>query len=198
MCGRYLLYADIKDLVERYGILISRMEGGWQGEIFPSQTVPIVVGADQRRLVPLKWGFTPSYAKRPIINAREETVDQKPTFKKSFMEKRCIVPANAFFEWKEEDGEKVKHKIYLRERPIFSMAAIYDSFKDKEGKPFTAFSILTTRPNPLVSKIHNRMPVILKLEDEQAWLDNTIMDPRDLKGLIGPFDEGQMVLERLD
>src|SRR5690554_3665657 len=109
MCGRYLLYADIKDLVERYGILISRMEGGWQGEIFPSQTVPIVVGADQRRLVPLKWGLTPSYKKSLKINAREEKVDKKPTLKKFFREKRCIVPANAFFEGKEEDGKKENH-----------------------------------------------------------------------------------------
>lgn len=195
MCGRYLLYSDVEELIQRYGIIKGWVKDGWQSEIFPSQAVPVLVNRKQRELVPLKWGFAPSYAKRLIINARGETVDKKLTFKRSFAEKRCIIPTNAFFEWKQEGNQKVKYKIFLKHQPIFSLAAIYDIFMDKEGKRYTAFSILTTKPNSLVAQIHDRMPVILKADDEELWLDKTVQDAARLKECIRPFDENQMIVE---
>ncbi|HZK35034.1 MAG TPA: SOS response-associated peptidase [Bacillota bacterium] len=197
MCGRYLLHSDIGVLIQRYGILKGWVEDGWQSEIFPSQPAPVVVNRKFKELYPLKWGFAPSYAKRLIINARVETVDKKHTFKRSFAERRCIVPANAFFEWKKEGGTSIKYEFHLKKQPIFSLAGIYDIFTDKAGKRYTAFAILTTKANPLVAQIHNRMPVILPADKEDLWLDEGVQDLAELRDCIGPFDKDLMDMEEV-
>lgn len=195
MCGRYLLYSDIEELLERYRILNGWTDVNWGGEIFPTQTVPVVINRGSRELVPLKWGFTPSYVKSPVINARSETAVSKPMFRNSLAAKRCIIPANAFFEWKKDGQKKIKHKIYVKQLSIFSMAGIYDEFPDKEGKLVTAFSILTTAANPLVAQVHDRMPVILTPEAEDMWLDPDITDPRALAPCLTAFDADRMAME---
>lgn len=186
MCGRYALDADIDLLIERYKAIIAEREAYGKSEIFPTDSQPIITENGGRRIEIAKWGFTPHYAKKPLINARGETVHEKPTFRRSFLSRRCLVPATAFFEWEEKDNKKIKRKISVENVIVFSMAGLYDDFTDKEGKRFRAYTILTTDANPKMSKIHDRMPVIISPEDEEKWLDPDQTDVEMLKEIIIP------------
>ncbi|NLM42978.1 MAG: SOS response-associated peptidase [Clostridiales bacterium] len=162
MCGRFLLESEVEDLVARYNAEYS-MENYKLGEIFPSENAITVIKADDKiKLMPMRWGFPMKQSKRLVINARIETVDKKPMFNSSFQKRRCIIPANAFFEWKAENGKKIKHKISKDGVRIFSMGAIYND---------DSFVILTMGSNEKMKSIHDRMPFILNKEEEDIWLD---------------------------
>lgn len=178
--------ADIDLLIERYKAIIAEREVSGKSEIFPTDFQPIITENGERRIEMAKWGFAPHYVKKPLINARGETVHEKPTFRRSFLNGRCLVPATAFFEWEEKDSKKIKRKISVEGVAIFSMAGLYEDFIDKEGKKFRAYTILTTDANPKMSKIHDRMPVIISPEDEEKWLDSSQIDVEKLKKLIIP------------
>ncbi|HHT66166.1 MAG: SOS response-associated peptidase [Caldicoprobacterales bacterium] len=195
MCGRYLLHAEIEEILKHYGITTEWTNEKPSSEVFPSHKVPVVVNQNKRELVLMKWGFTAPYGKGLIINSRGETVHSKPMFRRAFQQKRCIVPANAFFEWSRAGREKVKYRFRLKQSSLFSLAGIYEDFRDQEGMPCTAFSILTIQPNSLVSLVHDRMPVILPREQEGVWLDHTIRDMSLLQSLLQPYDETEMVME---
>lgn len=186
MCGRYALDADIDLLIERYKAIIAEREVSGKSEIFPTDSQPIITENGGRRIEMAKWGFMPHYAKRPLINARGETVHEKPSFRRSFLNGRCLVPATAFFEWEEKDGKKIKRKISVEDVSIFSMAGLFEDFIDKEGKKFRAYTILTTDANSKMAKIHDRMPVIVSPEDEEKWLDPNQIDVENLKKIIIP------------
>ncbi len=186
MCGRYALDADIDLLIERYKAIIAEKEIATKSEIFPTDFQPIITESDGRNIELAKWGFMPHYAKRPLINARGETVYEKPTFRKSFLKGRCLVPATAFFEWEEKDNKKIKRKISVEDVTIFSMAGLYEDFISKEGNRFRAYTILTTDANTQMALIHDRMPVILSPEDEDKWLDPGQTDIGKLRKLIIP------------
>jgi putative SOS response-associated peptidase YedK len=208
MCGRFLLNSDVEELLERYRAIKGwDMPGGTgkgfprriavQGsflpseppETFPSQVAPVIAGGSQRELRHMKWGFVSPYVKGLIINARGETAAVKPMFREALRLRRCIVPANAYFEWKRDGKKAVKYRISHRNQPIFSMTGIFGDFADKDGSTFTAFSILTTPPNDTLAEIHNRMPLILPREAEEMWLDCRITDAAELKSLFKPYDE---------
>jgi len=186
VCGRYALDADIDLLIERYKAIIAEKEITTKSEIFPTDFQPIITERDGRSIELAKWGFMPHYAKRPLINARGETVHEKPTFRKSFLKGRCLVPATAFFEWEEKDNKKIKRKISVEDVTIFSMAGLYEDFISKEGNRFRAYTILTTDANTQMALIHDRMPVILSPEDEDKWLDPGQTDIGKLRKLIIP------------
>jgi putative SOS response-associated peptidase YedK len=186
VCGRYALDADIDLLIERYKAIIAEKEIATKSEIFPTDFQPIITESDGRNIELAKWGFMPHYAKRPLINARGETVHEKPTFRKSFLKGRCLVPATAFFEWEEKDNKKIKRKISVEDVTIFSMAGLYEDFISKEGNRFRAYTILTTDANTQMALIHDRMPVILSPEDEDKWLDPGQTDIGKLRKLIIP------------
>jgi len=192
MCGRYMLHVDVEEILQHYGIVKGWITDPWAPEVFPSHKVPIVINNTQKELIPMKWGFVPPNGKGLIINSRGETVDAKPMFRRAFRSKRCIVPANAFFEWSRASREKTKYMFRLKGSSLFSIAGIYEDFQDQDGKPYRAFTVLTTQPNPLVSLIHDRMPVILPKEQENIWLDHTIQNISLIKSLIKPFDEAEM------
>lgn len=187
MCGRYALEADIDLLIERYKAIIMESNFNAKSEIFPTNTVPIVRQRENLNIDYLKWGFMPSYAKSPLINARAETVDVKPTFKESFLNRRCIIPATSFFEWEKVEDKKVKRRIRIREEEIFSIAGLYNSFFDKEGKKYEAFTILTTEANESMVHIHDRMPVIIPRKDEMIWLDKENRNIAVLRELLVPW-----------
>jgi putative SOS response-associated peptidase YedK len=186
VCGRYALDADIDLLIERYKAIIAEKEITTKSEIFPTDFQPIITESDGRNIELAKWGFMPHYAKRPLINARGETVHEKPTFRKSFLKGRCLVSATAFFEWEEKDNKKIKRKISVEDVTIFSMAGLYEDFISKEGNRFRAYTILTTDANTQMALIHDRMPVILSPEDEDKWLDPGQTDIGKLRKLIIP------------
>ncbi len=195
MCGRYALDADIDELIERYKAIIAEREISGSKEIYPTNTQAIVVDRDQREIRSAVWGFSPHYAKRPLINARGETVHQKPTFSKAFFTSRCIVPATSFFEWEKSEDGKIKRRISLEGQRIFSMAGLVSMFKDKEGKTFEAYTIITISANDQMDHIHDRMPVILKPEDEDAWLNTSNANLDQLKGLLVPTGQKLNIMQ---
>lgn len=191
MCGRYSLEANMDALIKRYDAKnIAEFEA--QEEIFPTNSVPVVVNNGNNEIRIMKWGFIFEFTKNPIINARAESVDKKQSFKYSFLNKRCIIPITGFFEWENINGKKVKRKIYIQE-DIFSLAGLYGTFQDKEGKSYEAFTIITTEANEYMKKIHNRMPVILPKEAENLWLDTNFKNIQTLKSMLKPYS-GEIII----
>ncbi|WP_161525952.1 SOS response-associated peptidase [Trichococcus alkaliphilus] len=190
MCGRYALEATKRELWERY--LLGEMEEDIEerAEIFPTNTTPLIMPGNE--LVHHRWGFMEPFAKRPLINARAETILEKPTFSQPFRTARCLVPATAFFEWEKVGEEKLKRKITVSDIPIFSMAGILKTYHDENGKPFSAFSIITTAANEQMRAIHDRMPVILEPEDEAFYLDQKA-DPRLVWKLLKPTEHRLLI-----
>lgn len=181
MCGRYSFEASKKELFERYRLEDSGYELEEREEIFPTNVSPVIL--PNAKLAFLTWGFMPSFSKRPLINARAETVLEKPTFRKAFKTNRCLVPATSFFEWKTVDGKKEKRRISVKNQPIFSIAGICDFFIDKNGQEKLMYSILTTDANEQMKEIHDRMPVILRPEDEAAYLNHE-KNPSQIQSLL--------------
>ncbi len=187
MCGRFLLTYDIEAIMDHYHVPPGKVVYRPSPEIYPSQIIPIIYrAASDHHLEMVQWGFPNPFKKGLIINARGETVAEKPMFKKAFSDSRCLIPANGFFEWKNEGKRKVKYRITHQDDRIFSMAGIYQTFSAPDGHALTACVIITTDANPNMAAIHNRMPVILDETDEAEWLNSN--DPNGLKTLLKPFD----------
>lgn len=185
MCGRYSLNTTKEALQERYKakVMMESVEGS--EEIFPTDTNLILL--PNQRLYPVKWGFTPSFSKQPIINARAETILEKPTFKEPFSSKRCIIPATSFFEWQEIESnpKKVKKEIFIKDQEIFSIAGICERYVDDRNRSILTYTMLTTEANEQMKSIHHRMPVILELKDEERYLNLTNV-PSELTKLLQP------------
>ena len=193
MCGRFSLDVSIDVLIERYKAIKNMEEFKLPDEIFPTNTVPIVINKDNIQLSMMKWGFMPEFTKKPIINARAETADIKPLFRNSFYNKRCLVPATSFFEWENLDGKKIKRRISVKGENIFSLAGLYNIFRDKNGQEQESFTIITTDANENMKKIHHRMPVILPKEMEEYWLDINFRNLDTLKSMMKPYD-GEIII----
>lgn len=199
MCGRYSLTADFQVIEDRFGEAtfdITKYEESYN--IAPSQMVLSVVNdGSKNRLGFLKWGLIPPWAKESkigfkMINARSETVHEKPSFREAFKRKRCLVIADSFYEWKRTDDRKIPMRIKMKNNELFAMAGLWESWKSPEGETIHSCTILTTTPNELMSNIHDRMPVILKLSDEQKWLNPELNTLADLKKFLVPLEEGRL------
>ena len=195
MCGRYLLHAPTELLERAFGVEFSRTArelGAPRFNIAPTQRVPIVrnrpgreltilrqgAAEGERELVPAKWGLIPGWAKDPaignrMINARAESVAEKPAFRTAFRTRRCIVPATGFYEWQRRaGGPKQPFLIRRRDGTPLGLAGLWEAWTDRvTGEEITTCTIVTCEPNPLMAKLHNRMPVILGPSDYDAWLD---------------------------
>lgn len=145
MCGRYSLEVSKEGLTERYNLKKITSDYQEREEIFPATVAPIIL--PDTNLAFLEWGFTPQFAKRPLINARAETILEKPTFRKAFKTMRCLIPATAFFEWEKGKEKKIKRRITVTDQTIFSIAGICDYFLDEEGREQLKYSLITTEAN---------------------------------------------------
>ena len=188
MCGRYGLTATNDNLYKRYHMTPEKeYESDILEEIFPTTENPILL--PNNHFYNIKWGFTPEFAKRPLINARAETILEKPTFSVPFQKKRCIIPATYFFEWQKVEGQnqKDKKKIVVKDLPIFSMAGICERYNDDQGNSHLTYAIITTDANPQMAEIHDRMPVIIEPKDEKDYLDLN-KNPQALLELLKPTE----------
>jgi putative SOS response-associated peptidase YedK len=166
----------------------------------PSQLLPVITNDKSIGFNFFRWGLIPFWAKdisigNKFINARSETILEKPSFRNAFRQRRCLVPADAFYEWKQEVKEKIPYRIFLKNQNIFSMAGIWEKCKLPNGETIFSFAIITTQPNTLMTKIHNRMPVILDKKGEDLWINNT--DEKELTNLLKPFPAEQMTAYRI-
>ncbi|MCM0648290.1 SOS response-associated peptidase [Clostridium swellfunianum] len=173
MCGRFFIENDIEDIIASYGVRQVKNMVLSKGEIFPGTNIPVVLHNKVRTLDFLRWGFQLRGMNKEVINARIETASEKPTFRRAFLNNRCIIPANAFFEWETTGKSKVKYKIEVKGEKLFSMAGIYDLFTDKYNKEYIGVVILTRSANEDMSKLHHRMPVIIGKEKEDKWLSGS-------------------------
>lgn len=201
MCGRFTLTATVEEIMRRFDIQSFLDEELYAPSfnIAPSQSVLAVINdGSSNRMGFLKWGLVPPWANdlsigNKMINARAETVTEKPSFRNAFKKKRCLVIADSFYEWKRHsDQSKTPMRIHLKSNELFAMAGLWEAHRGKDGKMLYSCSVITTEPNELMKNIHDRMPVILKREDEPAWLNPDMADTVELKSLLVPFDENLM------
>lgn len=199
MCGRYTLFASMDDIVERFMVDVFEEEIYEPSyNIAPSQQVIAIINDGSRnRLGQLRWGLIPPWAKDEkigykTINARGETVAEKPSFRNAYRKKRCILPADSFYEWQRDGKNKTPINIKLKDGGLFGLAGLWESWKSPDGKLIHSCTVVTTESNELMKPIHERMPVILKPESEGIWLNPNIQEPDVLNQLIKPFDAEQM------
>jgi putative SOS response-associated peptidase YedK len=192
MCGRFARRSTQEVLADWFGVPLEEMP--WFAPTFnaaPQSTQPIVRlhrDSGTREFLLARWGLVPFWARDPkfgysTINARAEEVLTKPAFREAFKRRRCLVPADAFYEWQQISAKsKRPHAIALRSREPYAFAGLWETWKPKEGEALKTFTIITTDPNELMEPLHDRMPVILEPKDYDRWLDpgNPAQPPTDL------------------
>ncbi len=194
MCGRFTLAVNPADYADEYDGAAFPEPFQPRYNIAPSQPVVAVPNDGKRAATFFLWGLVPSWAKDPaigdrLINARGETLAEKPAFRGAYKYKRCVIPADGFYEWKSHVGSKAKfpHYIRLKSRRPFALAGLWDEWHSPDGTSIRTCTIITTEPNSLMSPIHNRMPVILRHEAIAAWLDPAPRAPEALGGLLQSY-----------
>jgi putative SOS response-associated peptidase YedK len=194
MCGRYTLHADTEQVIRRF--LLGRVSAPLapRYNIAPTQHVAVVIGeSGQRQLVTMRWGLVPAWAKdlsigNKLINARAETLAEKPAFKNALKHRRCLIMADGFYEWKKVAGGKMPIHIRRKDHQLFAFAGLWDKWTSGEtGEQVHSCTIITIEANELLKPIHDRMPAILRPEDEAAWLDPHLHDPAALVPLLRPL-----------
>ena len=199
MCGRYRL-SRRKEMIAEYFETDTEVDWEPRYNIAPSQPVGIirqVPSRPDRHFSLARWGLIPSWASdasigSKTINARSETVVSMPAFRDAFSSRRCLIPADGFFEWRRSVREKQPFHFGMQDDSLFAFAGLWDRWRDPAGAVVESCSILTTTPNSLLADIHDRMPVILRKESYDLWLDAGFKDVKALAGVLVPFDAAQM------
>ena len=197
MCGRYSLTASLDELARRFDFDSNRDDFEPRYNIAPTQLVLAVVGGDNRRAGFIRWGLIPQWSKdgpssRPLINARAETVAEKPAFRDSLRRRRCLILADGFYEWQTVGDAKRPMRVALRSGEPFAFAGLWSMSSDSEGNRISSCAIITTAANELLRPIHHRMPVILPEEVEDLWLDRTLDDPLALTQCLESYPDDAM------
>ena len=198
MCGRFSLTTELHKLEERFFIENAKdLNYQISYNIAPGQRIlTIVEGASDNRAGYLYWGLVPSFAKDrkigyKMINARSETLQEKVSFSRLLERRRCLIPADGFFEWKKVGREKHPMRFTMKDEEPFAFAGLWDRWVHGEDELVTC-TLITTKPNKLVKDVHDRMPVIVKKEHEQTWLSKKERDLTMLTSLLQPYEENQM------
>ncbi len=200
MCGRFTLTVDPAELREAFGEYTFPEQFAPRFNISPTQPVLAIPNDTRNKADFFSWGLIPSWSKDPtiasrLINARGETVAEKPSFRGGFKYKRCLIPADGFYEWKAQGGEKTKvpYFIHMKDRHPFAFAGLWDEWHSPDGGTLLrTCTIITIEPNELMAALHNRMPVILHQKDYAQWLDAAPQTPENLLPLIKPFPADKM------
>ncbi len=200
MCGRYTLTADPDQLRQTFDWLSVPDQFNPRYNIAPTQPVAVVPNDGKNQLNYFVWGLIPSWAKDPeigsrLINARAETITEKPSFRNAFRRRRCLILANGFFEWAQEPGQKAKTPIYIRLQSgnPFAFAGLWENWNSADGSRILSCTIITTEPNTLMQPIHNRMPVILPTTSYALWLQTGEVNLPSLQSLLQPYPAQEMV-----
>ena len=200
MCGRYTLKAGGQSIARLLG-LSEEPELGSRYNIAPTQQIPVVQEEDgSRKLEMMHWGLIPSWANDPsigsrMINARSETVAEKPSYRSAFKRRRALIIADGFYEWKKTEDGKQPYYLRLGSGGPFGFAGLWETWSGAEpegGKELRSATIITTEPNEVAAEIHNRMPVILPQELHEAWLDPENDDQEELLSMLAPYPAEEM------
>lgn len=197
MCGRFTLSQSAEAIASVFQLnQVPTLEPRYN--IAPTQPVATVLqtSAHERQFQLLRWGLIPAWAKDAtmgsrLINARAETVAEKPSFRSAFRHRRCLVIADGFYEWRRQDGKKQPFYFRMQNQQPFAFAGLWEHWQDPKGEAINSCTILTTEANELLQQIHERMPVILNPKDYNLWLDPTVQ-PEQLQQLLQPYSSTAM------
>jgi len=193
MCGRFILLTDLSVIIKSFDIQNVAGEYRPGNNISPGQQITAVLRKDdQNSLVNFRWGLIPSWAEdlsigNKMFNARAETIAEKPSFKNAFHKRRCLIPADGFYEWQKLGKVKKPLRFSLKSGEPFGLAGLYETWISPEQKPINTCTIITTEPNDLLRPIHDRMPVIVPKEQEAAWIDPDNHDQKELLSILKPY-----------
>jgi len=202
VCGRFTLRAPPEAVAEHFG-LAEPPELSARYNIAPGQPVAAIRagGGGETRLCELRtWGLVPGWAEAPsighrMINARAETVAEKPAFRNAFRKRRCLIPADGFYEWAPGPTPKQPYHIAREDGALFGFAGLWEAWRSEDGREVQSCTIVTTRANATLRRVHDRMPVILDAADYAAWLDPGQRDAERLRELLAPCPEEWLVLQ---
>ena len=191
MCGRYTLVKPAKEISDRFGVEVGK---NYQPRYnaAPTQLMPVITADAPQGLSWFYWGLIPAWSKDKsvslkLINARAETLEEKASFRNALKRRRCLVPADGFYEWKVVGKKsKVPYRITLLQEELFAFAGLWEEYEDEEGQMVHTFTIVTTEANSALQSLHSRMPVVLSRQAEKAWLSPDT-DPKDLSALLQPY-----------
>lgn len=197
MCGRYTLTMPVETLAEEFGVAGPLPELSPSYNVAPTQEVAaVLVDGDERHLEMLRWGLIPSWADDPqigsrMINARSETVAEKPSFRGAFRKRRCLIPADGFYEWQRTGNGKQPYYVRAKDGSPFAFAGLWESW-GRDGEEIRSCTILTTEANEIVGEVHHRMPVIVAPENYEVWLDPDVRDTEWFTALLTPYPAEEM------
>ncbi|HTF25888.1 MAG TPA: SOS response-associated peptidase [Candidatus Limnocylindria bacterium] len=202
MCNRYRLTHSKQYLAERFQAADAEFEDRPRYNIAPTQPVLTVRrehGQKVRHFTTMRWGLIPSWAKdmsigNKTLNARSETVTTTPAFRDSILSKRCLIPADGFYEWRKMGSVKQPYCFEVGEGEVFALAGLWDQWTSPDGEIIESCTILTTTPNSLVADLHDRMPVIVPPDKYNLWLDPDVTDFKAICDILKPYDAMAMRL----
>jgi putative SOS response-associated peptidase YedK len=200
MCGRFTLHTPESRIREVFNLERSAPLGLKPGyNIAPSQQVPIIRDTEAgREMVMARWGLVPHWSKEPktkysTINARIESVAEKPAYRNSFKHRRCLIPADGFYEWKVIDGRKIPHHIRMRDGDVFAMAGLWDRWEG-EGESLESCSIIVMPASENMKSLHERMPAIVAPARQDLWLDTRVTDKTEIMSYLNPAPSARLVM----
>jgi putative SOS response-associated peptidase YedK len=199
MCGRFTLHTSGEEIAQHFALSIPPPLTP-RYNIAPSQeacAIRTLESSRDRSAAFLRWGLIPRWAKEPkigyrMINARAESVAEKPAFRAAFRHRRCLIPADGFYEWRRDGRTRQPFHLTRQDGGLFAFAGLWEQWRDPDAGIIESFSIVTTRANDLLAPIHNRMPVILPPDAYPIWIDPGARDPGVLEGLLTPFPSQAM------
>ena len=193
MCARFTLATNDRTIQLRFHAILEGLALTERYNTAPTQNVLAIIERDgAHRAGFLRWGLVPSWAKDPsigqkLLNARAETLGEKPSFRQAFAKRRCLIPADGFYEWCKEGSKRIPMRFVLKSGEAFAFAGLWESWRQPDGEMLSTCTIITTAPNDLVAPVHDRMPVILAPDAEGVWLDTSVTDAALLRSLLAPY-----------
>lgn len=197
MPGRFVRKSTIEVIAQEFEVKKVTSDLNPSYNIAPGDNIAAIINDGTNRLIQFRWGLIPSWAKdssigNKMINARAETLNEKPSFRTAFKKRRCLIVADGFYEWRKEGKGKTPLYFHLKSNRPFGLAGLYDIWTSPEGKQISTCTIITTEPNELMKPIHNQMAVIISKAQEALWLDPVIQDERLLLSVLKPYDSREM------
>lgn len=197
MCGRFALTADPELIRQFFNLQTMPPVMTARYNIAPTQPVAVIANDAPSELTFFRWGLVPSWSKdisigTKMINARAETLHEKPSFKAAYKRRRCLIPANGFYEWAKTDDGKTPMYIHLKDHELFAFAGLWETWHSPDGDELRTCTIITAEPNELVKPLHHRMAVILDPSDYDLWLSGDELPPQALTPLLKPYDADKM------
>jgi len=206
MCGRSSLTKTEKELEERfratfYSEDLERYNPLPNYNIAPTQMHPVITQEEPNILHLFRWGLIPFWSKdmkmgAKMINARLETIDEKPAFRQAFQKRRCLVPFDGYYEWKKTPEGKIPYRIQVKQADIFTIAGLYESWKSPDQKVIHSFTLITKQADPVIAQLHDRMPLILMPDQESLWIDSSV-PTKDVMAHLVPVTGEQMTWYRV-